>query len=311
MIDSIGIKQPSTEINEKMLRDLGTTHRASGRNPIWFLSTADGAGLPRITIAQTPDSVFHVYAEASIPRLLYGHNARLPNTEVELLRGIEAIGEYTQERLGIPFDGPSASISKIHLARDYYLGDAASQAVFALFDRRLRRFPKRNLVAEGDAYTLYYNYASVRRNCVVCIYPKHAEVLARNGSQDALEAAQGNLRVEYRANTLVGRRSLCRRFNIENPDELLTRKINERVFGILESELRLPECIQDRESPLPKLLKTFSTTKAQRLFGFLELRRLKGDAELTKTISERRNFNAARRDCERAGVWLDLRHSQE
>ncbi len=312
MIDTIAMKQTSYDLDARRLTDLGATAKPWRRNPTWVINSEKGSVSPAITISQTPDGVFHIYTECSIPRLLFGHNAGLPSTEVEVRNGVEAMATYVGNVLGIGFDGETAGISKIHLTRDYYLGDAANRAVWALFDRRLRHFAKRVVTADdGEAITLYFNYRSKRRNCVICIYPKYADVLSKNGPAEALEAAQGNLRIEYRANTLIGVRALCRRFSVENTDELLTCELNDRVFRCLEAELSFPECVDGQESPLSKLLGTYRPTKAQRLFGFLELRKLKGDAELTKTEKERRSFNTARRECERAGVWLDLRHNPE
>lgn len=312
MIDTLSLKNTSYDLDERTLADLGAIAKPRRRNPTWVINAEKGTVSPAITILQTPDGAFHIYAECSIPRLLFGHNARLPNTEDEVQHGIDRICEDVQDRLGIQFDKAAAVISKIHLTRDYYLGDAANRAVFALFDKRLRHFTKRVITADdGEAITLYFNYRSKRRNCVICIYPKYADVLSKNGHAEALEAAQGNLRIECRGNTLMGVRSLCKRFGVEDAGELLTSELNERVFRSLEAELCFPECVVNQESPLSKLLAIYRPTKAQRLFGFREMRKLKGDAELTKTEKERRAFNTARRECERAGVWLDLRHSEE
>jgi len=312
MIDTISIKHELRGLSEHRLIEIGATFKAGRRNPTWYLNPGYEGVLPRITISKTPDAIYHVYAECSIPVLLYGHNARLPESEDEIARGLGLICANVESRLDIEYDADSVIISKVHLTRDYRLGDAANQAVFALFDKRLRYFPKRNITAaEGHAITLYFNYASRRRNCVICIYPKYADVLASKGSQEALDAAQGILRIEYRANTRAGVSSLQDRFEAKKPRELLTRELNDRVFQSLEAELHFPECIDNPQSPLTKLLAMYSDRKAERLCGFLEKRKLKGDLELNKSDRERRNFNAARRDCERAGVWLDLRHSEE
>jgi len=312
MIDTLSLKNTSYTLDAGMLAELGATAKAGRRNPTWVINPNKGTLSPAITILQTPDGVFHIYAECSIPRLLFGHNARLPNTEDEVQHGIDRICEYVQDRLGMRFDKARAIITKIHLTRDYHLGDAANRAVFALFDKRLRHFAKRVITAQdGEAITLYFNYLSKRRNCVICIYPKYAEVLAKNGPPDALEAAEGNLRIEYRSNTVMGVRSLCRRFGVEHAGELLTSEFSACVFRSIEAELHFPECISQEESPLSKLLAVYTPGKAYRLFGFLEMRRLRGDVELTKTDSERRRFNDARRDCERAGVWLRSGQTEE
>jgi hypothetical protein len=287
--------------------DLGATFKGGKRNPTWFLNPAGSAYAPRITVALTPDARFHVYAECSLPRYLYGHNARLPATAVGMQRGIRMMCDYVESVCEIRYDAATALISKVHLSRDYYLGDAANVAVMRLFDKRLQRFPIRTLTTENNATTLYHNYASPKRNCVVCIYPKHAEVLSKNSSPDALEAALGNLRIEYRANNAAGITSLCKKFSVRDKTTtggLLTRKLNDAVFESVELDLHFPDCIDDQESALTKLLAVFPSKKAQRLYGFIEMRRLKGDAALTQTDGERRNFNTSRRDCERAGVWL-------
>jgi len=309
MIDTISIKHATCSLQEHRLIELGATFKTGRRNPMWYLKPADASGLPRITISKTPDAIYHVYAECSIPRLLYGHNARLPDNEGDVRHGVEMIGAYVQANLNTDIDVKSVKIAKLHLTRDYQLGDAADNAVLELYDRRLRHFPKRILASEGYANTLYFNGASKRRNCVICIYPKHSEVLAKKGPLDALEAALGNLRIEYRANNLTGLKALCNRFSVKDVDELLTRSLNNRVFQSLENDLHFPRNIDDRPSALTKLLAIYPPTRAQRLFGFCEMRRIKGDAELITTDRERRNFNAARRDCERAGVWLNLRET--
>lgn len=165
MIDTICLKHISTELTGSKLLNLGATAKPGKRKPTWIMNPPGGPStVPSITISQTPDSVFHVFAERSIPKLLYGHNASLPSTEADIQRGIELICAYTQNRLDIRFAADSARISKLHLTRDYFLGDAANDAVLALFDRRLRHFPKRNITAdESGVNTLYFNYESSRR----------------------------------------------------------------------------------------------------------------------------------------------------
>lgn len=313
MIDSISPKHTTTLLTPDRLMQLGATQKRSTRNPTWFLNPPVGSYAPRITISLTQEPRYHVYAECSLPRLLYGHNARLPDTEAEVNRGLRMICNYVESVMDIPFDPNTAIISKLHLARDYSLGDAANNAVLYLYDKRLKRFPKRTLTSEDNATTLYHNYASARRNCVICMYSKYAEVLGKNGSCDALDAALGNLRIEYRANNATGIKSLCKVFSVQDATTtggLLSRHLNDTIFASLETELHFPGCLGDHESALAKLLAIYPTTKAQRLFGFREMRRLKGDAALTRTPREKRNFNAARLDCERAGVWLNVGESK-
>lgn len=312
MIDTIGLKHTFPRLNVQRLASRGFVEKQGRKNPQWFWNPPSGSASPRITISRPPSGVFHIFAECSLPRLLYGHNAKLPASETDVNSGIEMMCREVETIIEADFDARYASISKIHLTRDYRLGDTANTAAIALFDKRIRYFDMRSLTANsGKAVTLYFNYSSKRRNCVICVYSKYAEVLARKGAQDELEAARGNLRIEYRANNLLGIKSVCNRFDASEATELLSNDLNDRVFSFIESELHFPECIAFQESQLSKLLNHYTPTKAKNLYGFLELRRLIGDEELTKTAKDRRNFNDSRRACEKAGVWLDHRKSQE
>lgn len=312
MIDTITLKHTFPRLDMQRLRSRGFVGKQGRKNPQWFWNPPSGSTSPRITISHPPDGRCHVFAECSLPRLLYGHNAKLPASETDVNDGIEKMCRKVEAIINADFDPRYASVSKIHLTRDYPLGDAANTAAMALFDKRIKYFPKRNLTANNnEPVTLYFNYQSTRRNCVICIYSKYAEVLTRKGSLDELDAARGNLRIEYRANNLAGVNSVCKRFNAAEAAELLTSDLNDRVFSFIESELHFPECIELRESPLTRLLNYYTPTKAKNLYGFYEMRRLLGDEELMKTDKERRNFHTSRRACEKAGVWLDQRQTQE
>lgn len=312
MIDTITLKHDFGRLDMQRLTSGGFVGKQGRRNPQWYRNPPEESVLPRITISQPPDGRFHVFAEFSMPRLLYGHNAKLPASETEVNSGIEKMCREVEAIIDADFDPRYARIAKVHLTRDYNLGDLANTAAMALFDKRIKYFPIRNLTANNkEPVTLYFNGQSSRRNCVICIYSKYAEVLTRKGSLDEMDAAEGNLRIEYRANNLSGVRSVCKRFDAPKPAELLSMNLNDRVFSFVEKELHFPECIEFRESPLTKLLKFYPSTKAKNLCGFLEMRRLLGDELLTQTANDRRNFNASRRACEKAGIWLDHRQSQE
>lgn len=312
MIDTISLKHATKGLTEQRLLDLGAKSKPRQPNPTWYLNEEKGSPMPRITIIKSPVGELHVYTECSIPRLLYGHNARLPKSDEEIQQAVIQICTHVERTLGIDFDAKTATIAKIHLARDYQLGAAANRAWLALFDKRIRHFPKRNLSAEdGEALTLYFNGKSKRRNSVICIYPKHDDVLAKSGSQEALQASEGMLRIEYRANNPTGIRSLRKRLSIDDERELLTSDRVSDLFERIEGELNFPGCVTSNKPPMAMLLEKYPRRKARSLCGFLEERKLLGDAALRSTASERKRFNRLRRECEAAGVWLDHRQTEE
>ncbi len=49
------------------------------RNPTWILNEKGEKTLPNLSIIHTPDGIWHRSALVSLPKMLFGHNARLPN----------------------------------------------------------------------------------------------------------------------------------------------------------------------------------------------------------------------------------------
>ncbi len=117
---------------------------SKARNPTWTLNTKDSDALPNLTMIQTPNGIWHLSAEVSLPKMLFGHNARLPN-QAEVFEGLEMISEYVEANSGLHFNSKTATVSRVDFAKDFYLSEAkVFQVIKRLSDKILPRMDKLN-----------------------------------------------------------------------------------------------------------------------------------------------------------------------
>jgi len=121
MLDTVGIKH----FYQSLMCDefLRCWHYLSNkRNPTWTLNAKGSETLPKLTMIQTPNGIRHLSAEVSLPKMLFGHNARLPN-QAEVIEGLQMISNYVESKSGLSFDIPTATVSLIHYTKDICLGE--------------------------------------------------------------------------------------------------------------------------------------------------------------------------------------------
>ena len=109
---------------------------SKARNPAWTLNAKDSETLPSLTMIQTPNGIWHLSAEASLPKTLFGHNARLPN-QSEVLEGLEMISEYVEANSGLHFDAKTATVSRVDFAKDFLLSEAKISQLIKSYPIRL------------------------------------------------------------------------------------------------------------------------------------------------------------------------------
>ena len=241
----------------------------------------------------------HLYAQTSVPRLLFGHNARLPS-EIEAWEGARSLACYTENRTGLPFTLETATISEIHYTRDVAMGDAAATAPLRLYNRTLPRFSKRTF-----EHSLYFQNRSV----TIRIYDKFAEVRTKKGYlPDAIHAAHGNLRIEYAARR-PGVEAIRKRLNLQDcsPASLVSQDVSQQVLDKLCSDLDLDRLCEETGN-LQRLLGAYSIPKAWRLFGYLKMIEAFGERFYSdpRWSFNKREFDRARRDCKRAGAYPNI-----
>ena len=152
--------------------------------------------------------------------------------------------------------------------------------------------------------TLYFGNKSRE----VRIYPKLQEVYAKGRStRDAIDAARGNLRFEYCLLNPYGVTSHAERLGL--PDStvksLITKNVSDAIFSKLFSEIDFPNLVTNDKSNLERLKEHYSTRKAIRLTGFLEMIREYGELFFKDRIHRfsKDSYYYAVRQCRKADAW--------
>jgi hypothetical protein len=268
----------------------------------WILNANGANTLPNLSIFQTENGLWHFTARVSLPKMLFGHNSRLPN-QAEAFEGVLKVAEYAEVESGLPFDAMTATVSLVHYAYDIHLLQSQVLPMISkLSDRTMKHLQK----LLYDNSTLYFQTKDKSR--LVRIYSKFLEVLAQKNAMDkAIQAAKGVLRFEHSfaksgtINSFVERHSL--------PDKTALTLLNEDVsmLAILEvfDELNFFELLNNERSDLETLLEHYPLRKAQTLFGFLETVRLYGEKfykDESLGFSKDCYYKDAR-NCRKAKLW--------
>ena len=281
------------------LRALGARHKSKTDFPVWTLNPRKGEPFPRITFLFPPTNFMHLTAEVSVPRFANGHNARLLNPS-ENDAAIRAIAKNVEERTGLDFDPMTPKVCREDFAIDKPLGEPTLYAAI----KRLSRIKMRGLERRfyGDE-TVYFGNKSRE----IRVYPKLQEVFAKRGSREAIDAARGNLRFEYCLLNAYGISSHVKLLGL--PDStvrsLITKEVSDLIFFTLFNEIDFPNLVTNDKSNLEKLKEHYSSRKAIRLAGFLEMVLHYGELFFKDPSHKfsKDSYYYAIRQCRDAGVW--------
>lgn len=267
----------------------------------WVHYPEKGVALPRMAIYRT-ERIWHIEAEVSAPKMLFGHNARLLN-QSDRNDFLEFVSDYVETHSGLPFDAETAIVARVDFVRDINLAKSeVAQMIMKLSAQTISRTDK---LFYNDQ-TLYFK--ALAKNRLIRIYDKLREVLSqKHPNPESVSCAENNLRIEHgllRAdsiNQLVNRLSL--------PDKTAQSLLNQEVADIAINEvldiLQFSQLLTN-DKPLMEILReTFGTRKAMNLFGFLEAVSLYGEKfykDENFKFSKDSYDNHARK-CRKAKVW--------
>lgn len=301
MLDTVGIKHFYRSL---ACDDFKTSWKSllRRRNPTWTFNAKGSETLPKLTMINTPDGIWHLSAEVSLPKMIFGHNARLPNQD-EIENGLRKIARYAEDKSGLRFNIPTATVSSIHFAYDVHLSESeVLPMIYKLSDRTMRYTDK---LFYNDS-TLYFQ--TKRKTRLVRIYPKLQEILKdRKATVEAIKAATGVLRLEHCLLDSGIINSFVKRNNL--PDKTVSSLLNEAVSMMAISEifdeLNFFEMLADDRSNLEILREHFPMRKAINLNGFLEAIRIYGE-NFYKNDSlgfTKDCYYSDARNCRKAKVW--------
>ncbi|HEX8288070.1 MAG TPA: phage/plasmid replication protein [Pyrinomonadaceae bacterium] len=267
------------------------------------LKTLNGKGsdyLPNLTMIKTPNGIWHLSAEVSLPKMLFGHNARLPN-QMEVSEGLKMIAEYVEANSGQHFDAKTAMVSRIDFAKDFPLSEAkVFQVIKKLSDKILPRMEK---LLYNDS-TLYFKAKSRQ----IRIYGKFREVLAtKQVKAKNIKTAKGILRFEHSYFKSYAIDSIVEKLSLRNKttQSLLTQDVSDFVMSEVLENLNFYELITNDKTNLENLLETFPTKKTMNFCAFLEMLKLRGELfykDESLGFFKDSYFRDAK-ECRKAKVW--------
>lgn len=301
MLDTVGTKHIFQFLRSDGFLD-GWRFLSKRPKPTWVLNAKGSQTLPNLTMIKTPEGFYHFYAQVSLPKMLFGHNARLPKQN-EVIEGLEIMSKYAKEQSGLPFEMETATVSLIHFAYDIHLTEPEVwKMVEKLSKRKLKPLHKQFF----EDTTIYFTPKSKSKQ--IRIYPKFQEVLSkRNATDEAIYYADGNLRFEYAFREKSAIDALVKKYKLPNSQTqtLLTAKVSDLVISELLEKLNFFELLTTEKTNLEILLEHFSAKRASALDGFLNLIKLRGEGFYKdKSLGFSRSvYSRNVRDCRKAKVW--------
>lgn len=278
--------------------------RPKGRTA-FVLNPAIGETVPALTWQLQPNGIQYLSARFSIPRQRWGHNARLPTNQVDLFAGLGIAAGAIYRATGIRFNPLEANVTEVHYTLDVPVG---RERIRPILDRlELRQLP-------GHARIRFdHGVEFKRRQSATQIYSKFPDVITQvaNGHirpeyhSEALAAADGVLRIEYRQHAPAIDRSQARRGKRRIGGEVLTMETcNINITETFE-RLQLSDAITNAENDrdLDRLIECYGVNVAMRLSGFLLMIRSYGVDFWRVLKYPRRTYYDNLRLCRAAGVF--------
>lgn len=271
----------------------------------YVITPAAGETTPALSWQTQPNGVQYLTARFSIPRQRWGHNARLPASHTDIFAGLGIASNAIYQSTGVEFNPLTANVTDVHYAMDIHVG---SSRIRPILDRlELRQLPKHTRIRLDNGVEFKQKQASTQ------IYGKYIEVKAQSMKghiqpkyvNDALEAADGILRVEHRLTLPAVQRTQERLGISRQAVDVLTPEASHRMIAQTLEILRFTDAIENAatDDVLDRLVEFHGVPIAMRLYGFLKMVRSYGpDFWKFKNLS-RRTFYSNLKQCKAAGVW--------
>lgn len=252
-----------------------------------------------------PNGVQYLSARFSLPRQRWGHNARLPASQVDVFAGLGTAAEAIYRATGIVFNPLTANVTEVHYSMDFHVG---TEFVRPILDRlELRQLPRHNLIRYDHGVEFKQKQSTTQ------IYAKFIQVMMeiKKGSilqehhTDALDASEGVLRVEHRQALPAVERMQKRHGLTRIAADVLTPDASHRIIAEALEKLHFEEAVNNAESdqPLDRLMECHGVRTAIRLVGFLSIVNSYGRDFWRVLKYPKRTYYDNLRLCKAAGVW--------
>ncbi len=270
----------------------------------YALKVAKKSRLPRLTLSQSANCMWHLTVEVSLPTLLRDSNAVLCK-EPELPKCFDKLQKYVDGNISSPFVARQAKVMRADFAEDTYLGN-----------ENIRRTVSRLLQVSVPGYeipkahgleTIAFRNSGKAETNVITVYDKFQQMLEEYPQSDDLELTRGSMRLETklrksRLETIEKNLGLTYR----SAASFLTQKVADYALADAKRKIDWNSAISVESDWIIRSLPKIPRKQRPQLIGFLCLYHQFGcrlpdipEIEMTK-----RTYDRYRSDCRKYGISL-------
>lgn len=271
----------------------------------YVINPAAGETMPALMWQTQPNGIQYLSARFSLPRQRWGHNARLPESLVDIFAELGIAADAIYKATGRIFNPLTANVTDVHYAMDIYVGPERIRPILDLLESR--QLPRHKRIRLDHGVEFKQKQSSTQ------IYAKYFEVQVQIEKghikpelhADALQAADGVLRVERREHLQAVQRSQARLGLTRMTCDVLTPDASHRIITDVLDKLQFADAVSNAENnqELERLIESYGVKVAIRLAGFLTMVKFYGRDFWRITDYPRRTYYDNLRLLKNAGVW--------
>ncbi len=298
-VDTVIFKKGYEPLGAGYWRDVGFTPAKNGR----LVRNADAA-----CMTVYPNGHHRkdwLTAQASIPKIVFGHNATLP-TEEQARDAASRLCDYVAAETGLLFAADDVKLFRIDFTRDYDIREGRAHAIaLELLATDLRYFQRASRYGDSVLFQREQGGEVVKQ---LAIYPKFVWAADTHQPSDVVDASRGKLRLEVR----LLRKGLTGIQGAIKPLDYLSQSISDSLLNEAEATLDLRRIIDARNIDFQEMLIVHA--RGQQSFTKYGLPTF---VELVKRHGEKFHLNPEfhypkstyykrKREVEDLGFWHDL-----
>lgn len=246
----------------------------NGKIAVYILKTPKNSRLPRMTLSQTPDYLWHLTIEVSFSAWCRGSNIQLCD-ELEIHSFLQLLPDYVFQKCRLKFDAFKAKVIRIDVVDDMFVGE---ENLFRIIKDITRNKPKLFDRTNINDETIYFKNTGQKENTCIIFYDKYKQSCKEYPNAEDLELARGILRLEVRLRNkqidrIVKQLSLIDR----SSESLLNERVAEHILNNAKKIIRF-DLRRDQETDwIFDIATRLPIVKAILIIGFVLLLRKFGD----------------------------------
>jgi hypothetical protein len=236
MNDTVSFQKGFQTRDAAYWRDVGFTPVWEGKGRL-----ANNGKLARMTVF--PNGYHgndYLRVEASLPKIVFGHNATLPS-ESQAREAASWLCGYVSSETGLIFTLDDVKTVRIDYTRDYYIQEDRARSIsLNLRARDVPEFPQMNVTEDSVCFQRKQGGKTLSQ---IEIYPKFLWATGTNQPSDVIDASRGKLRLEVR----LMHKGLKGIKGATKPLDYLTQSVSDSILNEAANMLDLQRIIDAQD----------------------------------------------------------------